>query len=157
MRLHLLALLVALSPITISAQTLTTGGLTVTVTRGGQPVANATVCVGVTGDLNQFFQGVTDAQGRVNAGTVPRVPFVVTARAGEGGASQSFAAPASPTGVPFLSVAVPIPATGGPSCPTTPAGPQRQANKRSATRLEARAAGRFRIDDRRPTVEDCEA
>ena len=127
MRLRFFVLFLALTSGAINAQTLTTGGLTVTVTRGGQPVASATVCVGVTIDLNQFFQGVTDAQGRVNAGAVPSVAYVVTARAGDGGAQQSFAAPASPTGLPFLTVTVPVPASGGPSCPTTPAGPQRTA------------------------------
>lgn len=125
MRLRLFAVLVALTSVSVSSQTPINSGLTITVTRGGQPAANATVCVGVSNDLNQFFQGVTDAQGRVNAGSVPTVAFVVTARR-EGGAQQSFAAPASPTTIPVLLLTVPIPATGGPSCPTTPAGPQRQ-------------------------------
>jgi hypothetical protein len=125
MRLRLLILVIALAPVCAFAQTPIGSGLNVTVTRAGQPVANAVVCVGVSNDLNQFFQGSTDAQGRVNAGAVPTVAYVVTARAGDGGAQQSFAAPASPAGIPLLSITVPVPATGGPSCPTTPAGPQR--------------------------------
>ena len=124
MRLRTFVLSAALFPGVLHAQTIGTG-LTVTVTRSGTPVANAIVCVGVTGDLNQFFQGTTDAQGRVNAGAVPTVAWVVTARAGDGGAQQSYAAPASPAGVALMQVTVPVPASGGPSCPTTAAGPQR--------------------------------
>lgn len=127
MRVALLVLLVVILPLPVNAQPANTGGLAVTVTRGGQPVTNAAVCVGVANDLNQFFQGTTDAQGRVQAGQVPSEAYVVTARAGQGGAQQSFAAPASPAGIPVLNLTITIPANGGPSCPTTPAGPQRRA------------------------------
>lgn len=126
MRGAFLVVLVALVSMVSYAQTPSTGGLTVILTRAGQPLANATVCLGVSGDLNQFSQGLTNAQGRVNLGSVPNEAFIVTARAGNGGAQQSFAAPASPSGIPFMNVSISVPATGGPSCPTTAAGPQRR-------------------------------
>jgi hypothetical protein len=101
-----------------------TGGLVVRVTRNGAPVANARVCVGVAGDLNQHFQGQTGGDGRVRFNAVPQGAFVVTAHAGTRGAQQSFS-PATPGTIPVMNVAVTLPATGGPSCPTTPAGPSR--------------------------------
>jgi hypothetical protein len=100
------------------------GGLVVQVTRGGAPVANATVCVGVSGDLNQHFQGQTGTDGRVRFNAVPRGAFVVTAHSGTRGAQQSFSL-ATPGTIPMLNVAVTLPAAGGPTCPTTPAGPSR--------------------------------
>lgn len=101
-------------------------GLRVAVTRAGQPAAGATVCVGTTSDRNAFFQGVTDGQGRVAFASVPGEAFVVTARLGDRGASESFSI-ARPGGVPFFSAAITLPqAPGGPSCPTTPAGPNRR-------------------------------
>ncbi len=101
-------------------------GLQVTVTSAGQPAAGATVCVGTSSDRNQFFQGATDGRGRVSFPGVPAEPFVVTARLGNRGAAESFSV-ARPGGVPFFSAAVSLPqAPGGPSWPTTPAGPPRR-------------------------------
>ncbi|HVT45019.1 MAG TPA: carboxypeptidase-like regulatory domain-containing protein [Thermoanaerobaculia bacterium] len=125
MRVRLLSAVLFLVPMVMSAQTISPTGINVRVTRAGVAVANATVCVGTSLDRNLFFQAATDAQGRVNFPQVPREPFVVTARAGSGGAQQSFA-PASPTSLPLMSVTIAVPASGGPSCPTTPAGPARR-------------------------------
>ena len=100
------------------------GGVNVRVMRDGQPVANATVCVGVTGDLNQFFQGVTDSQGRAHFAQVPGDPFLVTANSSGRGAQQSFNF-ATPGRIPILAVEIALPASGGPSCPTTQSGPSR--------------------------------
>ncbi|MCM2309888.1 MAG: carboxypeptidase-like regulatory domain-containing protein [Steroidobacteraceae bacterium] len=100
------------------------GGLSVRVTRSGVPVPSATVCVGTANDGNLFYQATTDAQGRVNFPRVPANPFVVTARRGDGGAQRAVS-PATLATPPVLSVALALPLTGGPSCPTTPAGPQR--------------------------------
>lgn len=108
------------------AQRAELAGLVVSVTRNGQPVANATVCVGTSLDRNLFFQGTTDSRGRVRAGNVPGEAFVVTARAGEGGAQRSFNAPATPLAIPIMAASIAVPASGGPSCPTAPAGPQRR-------------------------------
>lgn len=122
----LLALALAFAP-AAPAQPAPAGlGLNVTVTSGGQPASGATVCVGTTADRNQFFQGVTDAQGRVAFASVPPEGFVLTARLGNRGAAESFSI-ARPGGIPFLSAAISLPqAPGGPSCPTTPAGPDRR-------------------------------
>jgi len=84
------------------------------------------VCVGTAQDPNQFFQGVTDGQGRVSFSPVPGESFVVTARSGNRGASQGFTF-ATPAGLPFFNVSIALPASaGGPACPTTPAGPDRR-------------------------------
>ena len=99
-------------------------GVNVRVTRDGQPVANATVCAGITIDLNQFFQGVTDPQGRVHFAGVPQGSFLVTANSGGRGAQQSFN-PATPGSIPVMAVEISLPASGGPSCPATPPGPSR--------------------------------
>ena len=104
------------------------GGVIVRVTRSGQPVANATVCAGVSNDLNQLFQGATDAQGRAQFAKVPQGPFVVTANSGGRGAQQSFNF-ATPGRVPVFSVEIALPAAGGPSCPTTAAGPSRRVGQ----------------------------
>lgn len=120
------AALLAAAPAAVLAQSLSLGGLTVAVTRAGQPAAGATVCVGTAVDRNQFFQGVTDGQGRVSFASVPRESFVVTARLGTRGAASSYTI-ASPAGVPVFNAALLLPdAPGGPSCPTTPAGPDRR-------------------------------
>jgi len=100
------------------------GGLIVQVTRNGAPVANATVCVGVSMDLNQHFQGQTGSDGRVRFSAVPQGAFVVTAHSGTRGAQQSVSL-ATPGTIPVMNVAVSLPAAGGPACPTTPAGPSR--------------------------------
>jgi len=121
------AVLLALSPTTALAQPAPAGlGLKVTVTSAGQPASGATVCVGTAADRNQFFQGVTDAGGRVTFPSVPAEAFVLTARLGNRGAAETFSI-ARPGGVAFLSAAISLPqAAGGPSCPTTPAGPERR-------------------------------
>src|SRR5262245_22767496 len=77
--------------------TLGTGSIQARVTRAGQPVANATVCVGVSGDLNLYHQGTTDAQGRVSFQAIPPRPIVITANAGTSGTQQVF--PATSVGV----------------------------------------------------------
>lgn len=107
-------------PALASAQ-VATGSFNVLVTRAGVAVESATVCVGVANDLNQFFQGVTNAQGRVAFATVPPVPFVITANGGGRGSQASF----SPASTAFFTTQIALPASGGPSCPTTPAGPAR--------------------------------
>jgi hypothetical protein len=100
------------------------GTIQVHVTRAGQPAANATVCVGVTTDLNQYHQGATNAQGNVTFNVIPPMPFVVTAHLGTRGRQQAFS---SQFGVapPVLPVTLALPESGGPVCPSTPAGPQR--------------------------------
>ena len=109
-----------------SQPSLTRAGLNVTVTSAGQPAGGATVCVGTSADPNAFFQGVTNAQGRVSFASVPAEGFVLTARLGNRGAAETFSI-ARPGGVPFFSAAISLPqAAGGPSCPTTPAGPDRR-------------------------------
>ena len=105
----------------VRAQSVATGSFNVLVTHSGVAVANATVCVGVSSDLNQFFQGVTNAQGRVAFATVPANPFVVTASEGGRGSQSSFA----PASTSFFTTQIALPASGGPTCPTTPAGPSR--------------------------------
>lgn len=109
----------ALGPVTIGQSR-----FQITVTSGGAPLANATVCVGVTGDLNQYFQGRTDAQGRIGFDRVPEAPFVVTAHVGTRGAQQTITN-ARPGGLPLAFVTIALPASGGPSCPTTPPGSAR--------------------------------
>lgn len=93
------------------------GGLTVHVTRAGAPVANATVCIGITNAPNVFHQGTTDNQGNVRFGSVPREPFVATANQSGRGTRNSFS-PASPN-VSVLRIGLALPASGGPSCPST--------------------------------------
>ena len=101
-------------------------GLRVAVTSAGQPAAGAIVCVGTVSDRNLYFQGAADAQGHASFPSVPEGSFVVTARLGSHGAAGSFST-ALPGGVPFFSAAIALPrAPGGPSCPTTPAGPERR-------------------------------
>jgi hypothetical protein len=97
----------------------------VTVTSAGAPLPNATVCVGVAGDLNQYFQGRTDAQGRIGFDRVPEAPFVVTAHTGTRGTQQTVNA-ARPGGLPLFVMTMTVPAAGGPVCPSTPAGPDRR-------------------------------
>ncbi len=123
----LAAVLLAAAPAPTLAQPAPPGaGLRVTVTSAGRPAAGAVVCVGTTSDRNQFFQGVADGQGHASFSSVPEGAFVVTARSGNRGASGSFSI-ARPGGVPFFSAAISLPqAPGGPSCPTTPAGPDRR-------------------------------
>jgi len=104
------------------------GPLAVRVTSAGQPVANTTVCIGVTNDLNLFHQGTTDEEGRVHFSSVPREPFIATA-AVVGRGAQRFYSPASPN-VPLFFIDLVLPVTGGPSCPTTPPGPSRTAVSR---------------------------
>lgn len=125
--LSLAAVVFVLAPAGAPAQPAPAGlGLNVTVTSAGQPASGATVCVGTAADRNQFFQGVTDAGGRVTFPSVPTEAFVLTARLGTRGAAGSFSI-ARPGGVPFFSAAISLPqAAGGPSCPTTPAGPERR-------------------------------
>jgi hypothetical protein len=96
----------------------------INVTSGGAPLANATVCVGVPGDLNQYFQGRTDAQGRIAFDSIPEAPFVVTAHVGTRGVQQTIAS-ARPGGLPLAIVNLTVPAAGGPVCPTTAAGSAR--------------------------------
>ncbi|MBP5991125.1 MAG: Ig-like domain-containing protein [Piscinibacter sp.] len=93
------------------------GGLTVRVTRAGAPVANATVCIGITNAPNIFNQGTTDNQGNVRFASVPREPFVATANQSGRGTRNSFS-PASPS-VSVLRINLALPASGGPSCPST--------------------------------------
>jgi hypothetical protein len=125
--LFLAAVLSVLARSAATAQPAPLGaGLNVTVTSGGQPASGATVCVGTSGDPNAFFQGVTNSQGRVSFASVPAEGFVLTARLGIRGAAETFSI-ARPGGVPFFSAAISLPqASGGPSCPTTPAGPDRR-------------------------------
>lgn len=131
------AVLLALAPAAGLAQSAPAGlGLRVTVTSAGQPSAGATVCVGTAGDRNQFFQGATDGQGRVSFPSVPTEAFVVTAHSGTRGTAQSFSV-ASPAGVPLMNASLALPASpGGPTCPATPAGP----NRRIGSGLAAAAA-----------------
>lgn len=130
-RQHLRALflagLITLAPAAGLAQPAPPGaGLRVDVTSSGRPAAGAVVCVGTATDRNQFFQGVTDGQGRVSFPSVPPGTFVVTARSGDRGAARTFSS-ASPAGLPFLNASVALPGSpGGPACPTTPAGPERR-------------------------------
>jgi hypothetical protein len=93
------------------------GGLTVHVTRAGAPVANATVCIGITNAPNLFHQGSTDNQGNVRFGSVPREPFVATANQ-SGRGTRNALSPASPN-VSVLRIDLALPASGGPTCPTT--------------------------------------
>ena len=118
------ALVTAAAPVPLASREQPGGGLLVQVTRDGAPVANARVCVGVSGDLNQHFQGQTGPDGRVRFDGVPQGPFLVTAHSDSRGAQQSFS-PATPGTIPAMNVAVALPAAGGPSCPSTPAGPNR--------------------------------
>lgn len=91
----------------------------------GSPAAGAVVCVGTPSDLAQFDRKPADAQGRVLFPGTPTGSFVVTASLGGRGAQQlRSAAPALGGTNPSLSlVQVTLPAgTGGPACPTGPAG-----------------------------------
>ena len=115
----LAAVVLVLAPAAAPAQPAPVGlgGLNVTVTSGGRPAAGATVCVGTSADRNQFFQGVTDTQGRVSFASVPPEGFVLTARLGDRGAAESFSI-ARPGGVPFFSASISLPqAPGGPFLP----------------------------------------
>lgn len=105
------------------------GPLAVHVTSAGAPAVNATVCIGVPGNLNLHGQGTTDAQGNVRFSEVPSPPFVATANQAGRGAQRSIA-PASPNvpvppQVPLLRIDLALPASGGPTCPSTAAGPAR--------------------------------
>jgi hypothetical protein len=122
----LAAFLVAVAPAALARPVPAGAGLRVAVTSAGQPAAGATVCVGTASDLNLYFQGTADAQGRASFPSVPEGPFVVTARLGNRGAAGSFST-VRPGGMTFFSAAIALPrAPGGPSCPTTPAGPDRR-------------------------------
>jgi hypothetical protein len=128
-----------------SAQGTPLSGLSVRVTRNGVPAANATVCVGTTRDLNSFYQSVTDGQGRAQFQSVPGGAFVVTANGAAAGAQWTHA-PATPaSNLPFMSVTIALPASGGPSCPATPAGPQRRLVPRGVTVPRAPAADFTRL------------
>ncbi|MEO8218046.1 MAG: carboxypeptidase-like regulatory domain-containing protein [Acidobacteriota bacterium] len=118
--LGILALLNASSE-ELRAQSVPTGSFNVLVTRNGAPVGNATVCVGVSADLNQFFQGQTNAQGRLAFASVPADPFIITANSEGRGTQRSF----SPAATSFFTTEIALPASGGPACPITPAGSSR--------------------------------
>lgn len=143
MQVRVMFVLLVLVPALAPAQS-SLGSLNVRVTRSGQPVANATVCVGTATDGNLFFQSTTDAQGGVAFPRVPAEPFIVTARGGSGGAQRpvALAAPIS-----FLSVTLVLPLSGGPSCPTTPAGPQRTLVPRDFTLPTAPTVTRVQLQN----------
>jgi hypothetical protein len=111
-----------------SPPTIAPGPLMVHVTRAGLPVPNASVCIGVANDLNLFHQGTTDPQGNVRFSSVPQEPFIATASLSGRGARRSFS-PASPN-VSLLRIDLALPASGGPSCPSTPPGPSRTLGQR---------------------------
>lgn len=110
------------------------GPLTVHVTRAGAPAVNATVCVGVPGNLNLHGQGTTDAQGNVRFSEVPSPPFVTTANQAGRGAQRSIASTSPnvpvPPNVPLLRIDLALPASGGPACPSTGAGSARTLGPR---------------------------
>ncbi|MBE7418840.1 MAG: carboxypeptidase regulatory-like domain-containing protein [Ideonella sp.] len=119
------------------------GPLRVRVTNAsnGAAVANATVCIGVASNLNQFHRGSTDPQGNVRFDSVPREPFVATANVSGRGTQRSFA-PASPN-LSLLNIELVLPESGGPSCGSTGAGSARSLGPDTAN-IRRQAAERLR-------------
>jgi hypothetical protein len=110
-------------PVVAQGPLVGSGAIEVRVRSGGTAVANAAVCVGTTGDLNRFFQGVTDARGGVRFSPIPGEPFLVTAHAG-GAAAQVGANPQTGGSLSVLVLDLVVGAS--PRCPANlPAGPNR--------------------------------
>ncbi len=118
------ALLAALAqPAVAQAPAVGSGAIELRVRSGGAAVANATVCVGIAGDLNLFFQGVTDAQGAVRIAPIPTERFVVTAHTSGAAAQTSLNPPMSG----FMLLTLDLQPGASPRCPATiAAGPNRK-------------------------------
>lgn len=99
------------------------GRLDILVTSDGIGIAGATVCVGSATDLNLYFQGSTDTQGRVSVSPIPTDGFVVTAHNTTHAAQWTQGA--STVRPPLLAVTLPLQSSVGARCPSVAPGPQR--------------------------------
>lgn len=99
------------------------GRIDVLVTFAEAPVSGAAVCVGTSQDMNLYFAGRTDAQGRVSVSPIPSQPYVVTANTSTRTAQVSRVPSAS---ISFVPITLALQSGSSPRCPTDiAAGPLR--------------------------------